>query len=146
MGAYGPVRTIRRNCVTRCAAWNTISVVGSIFLVSLVAAAIERAQARGAIISVYLDDFVGSHENEDILRKAYTDILEGCVAANFVLNVQKLIEPNKAIVAFNCDLTHGAANVTAERVQRFIARANNSQISFDQYRARVASANSASYE
>jgi hypothetical protein len=33
-----------------------------------VTAAIERAIARGVTVSVYLDDIVGSHNGQDLLR------------------------------------------------------------------------------
>jgi hypothetical protein len=41
---------------------------------SPVAQAIERAIANGVCISVYLDDFIGSHNGEEVLRAAYQDI------------------------------------------------------------------------
>lgn len=110
---------------------------------SPVAEAIERARSNGVMVSVYLDDFIGSHGDEETLRKVYNDILHACVEGQLIPNEQKLIEPSKAIVAFNCDLMHGRANVTDARVQQFfsIPRTNISQVSFDQYRTRIASAN-----
>src|ERR1700730_10557998 len=53
---------------------------------SPVAAAIHRARAKGIEISVYLDDFIGSHETEESLKDAYNDILHSCVDANLIPN------------------------------------------------------------
>lgn len=102
-------------------------------------AAIRRAEQNGVFVSVYLDDFIGSHGDEDVLRAAYEDILQSCEDARLTTNAQKLASPSGAIVAFNCDLAHGKVAVTQERVQRFIAQGRSaaSKAAFDQYRARV---------
>jgi hypothetical protein len=107
---------------------------------SPVTEAIERAQAHGVLISVYLDDFIGSHNSKEVLRAAYEDVLQSCVEAQFIPNENKLTPPSTAIVAFNCNLTRGTAEVTPERVERFfsIPQTNPSQMSFEQYRSRVA--------
>jgi hypothetical protein len=76
--------------------------------------AIERARANGVCISVYLDDFVGSHNDLAVLTAAYEDIRDTCVAAGFIPNPGKLVPPRTAITAFNCDLTNGSALVTAD--------------------------------
>jgi hypothetical protein len=110
---------------------------------SPVAQAIERAIANGVNISVYLDDFVGSHNDPAILEAAYIDIRDTCVTSGLIPNPTKLLAPTAAISAFNCDLTHGSAEVRADRIARFLAegRGPASQAAFDQYRARVASKN-----
>jgi|ERR1700674_3131958 len=110
---------------------------------SPVAKAIDRARANGVTISVYLDDLIGSHGDEDTVREAYEDILRSCLEANLIPNQNKLAPPNKAIVAFNCDLTRGNAEVTKERLERFfsITHTDLSRRSFEEYRSRVASAN-----
>ncbi len=110
---------------------------------SAVASAIEEASHRGIFISVYFDDLFGSSDDLDSLRVAYYGILDACVQANFVVNLEKLIEPADAIVAFNCDLTHGAAEVTDERIAKFYAKfpSVNSRQAFEAYVARVASLN-----
>lgn len=87
---------------------------------SAVASAIEEASARGVFVSVYFDDLIGSSCNVDELRVTYDGILAACVQANLVINPAKLVAPSDAIVAFNCNLTHGRAHVTAERIQKFI--------------------------
>ncbi len=78
--------------------------------------AIERARANGVYISVYLDDFIGSHNDLAVLTAAYEDIRDTCVAASFIPNPGKLVPPRTAITAFNCDLTNGSALVTADRI------------------------------
>ena len=63
--------------------------------------AIERAIANGVVITVYLDDFIGSHDDMATLTHAYTDIREACVAAGLLPNPTKLVPPSVAITAFN---------------------------------------------
>jgi hypothetical protein len=106
--------------------------------------AIERAIANGVVISVYLDDFVGSHKDNAILTAAYTDIRDTCVSAGLIPNPEKLVAPSAAITAFNCDLTRGSAHVRADRIDRYLASSSRtpaSDVAFEQYRVLVASAN-----
>jgi hypothetical protein len=114
-----------------------------VLMQSPISQAIERAVKKGVVISVYLDDFIGSHLDEDALTVAYDDIRQACVEAHLVPNLNKLMAPSRAIVAFNCDLMEGSASVRADRIQRFLAspRSAESLSSFEEYRARVASAN-----
>lgn len=115
-----------------------------VLMKSQVAKAIERAIANGVCISVYMDDFIGSHNDMAVLEAAYLDIRSASVAAGLIPNPDKLVPPTTAITAFNCDLTQGAANVTANRIAKYKAQAGRtplSDASFDQYRALVASAN-----
>ena len=94
-------------------------------------------------ISVYLDDFVGSHSDKAVLREADEDIRTACVVGEFIPNPNKLTSPRNAIVVFNCDLVQGSANVTRERVAKFYANPDRSSLpmkSFEDYRARVAEA------
>lgn len=113
---------------------------------SAVASAIEYSQQNGCFISVYFDDFIGSSNNEKKLTIAYKGILEACVQANLVANSAKLAEPADAITAFNCDLTHGKAVVTAARVQKFFEQkpSPKATASFEAYRERVQKYNDAS--
>lgn len=111
---------------------------------SPVSDAIMRAMQRGVTMSVYLDDIVGSHNDEELLREAYDDIRQACVVGEFVPNPTKLTPPNQAIVAFNCDLMQGSATVTQARVAKFYAEPERSELSvqsFEDYRVRVAAAN-----
>lgn len=115
-----------------------------VLMKSPVAAAIERARATGVCISVYMDDFIGSHDDLTCLTAAYTDIRDACVAAGLVPNPAKLVSPAAAITAFNCDLTLGSATVSAERIAKYNARTDRSaasDASFAQYVGLVASAN-----
>jgi hypothetical protein len=110
---------------------------------SPVANAIDRSRSNGVEISVYLDDVIGSHQRAETLRDAYEDILRACVEAKLVPNAEKLTPPSKAIIAFNCNLTKGTAEVTEERIAKFLSeeRSPLAYDSFQQYRQRVASAN-----
>jgi hypothetical protein len=111
---------------------------------SEVAEAIDRARVKGVCVSVYLDDFIGSHDNEALLTAAYEDIRDTCVAAGFIPNPSKLVSPRAAITAFNCDLTNGLAEVTAARVAKYFGRPDRTPLSdagFDEYRDLVRSVN-----
>lgn len=111
---------------------------------SEVADAIERARAKDVCISLYLDDFIGSHDDEALLAAAYEDIRDTCVAAGFVPNPSKLVSPQAAITAFNCDLTNSSAEVTAARVAKYLSRPDRTALSdagFDEYRDLVRSQN-----
>jgi hypothetical protein len=106
--------------------------------------AIERARANGVCISVYLDDFIGSHNELNILTAAYEDIRATCVATGFIPNPGKLVPPRAAITAFNCDLTYGSALLTTDRIKKYLAsptRTAMSDAGFDQYNDLVASQN-----
>jgi hypothetical protein len=61
------------------------------------------------------------------------------VQANLLANPDKLIKPAKAITAFNCALTHGRAEVTEARKQKFVDqdRGPAATQSFLEYCARV---------
>ena len=106
---------------------------------SAVASSIEEAATRGVFVSVYFDDLIGSSNDANELRITYNGILEACQEANLVPNEAKLIEPANAIIAFNCHLTHGRAEVTEERIQKFIdeARGPQAETSFIDYCIRV---------
>jgi hypothetical protein len=109
-----------------------------------VADAIERAIEKGVFISVYLDDFIGSHDDEATLITAYDDIRTTCVAAGFIPNPGKLTAPTLAITAFNCNLTKGTAAVSPDRVAKYINSPNRTAMSdagFSNYCELVASEN-----
>jgi hypothetical protein len=111
-----------------------------VVLKSDVRLAIERALAKGVTISVYLDDFVGSHNDAAVLAEAYEDIRQTCVDAGFIPNPNKLVPPTKAITVFNCDLTKGAAKVTDKRFQEYLdkhSRTSHSDAGFLHYALRV---------
>jgi hypothetical protein len=115
-----------------------------VLMKSPVAQAIERAMANGVCISVYLDDFIGSHNDEEVLKAAYKDIYDACMSAGLVPNPAKLTPPNAAITAFNCYLTHGSACLTGDRIEKYQTRTDRTattDAAFEQYRLLVASAN-----
>jgi hypothetical protein len=106
--------------------------------------AIERALAKGVCISVYLDDFIGSHCELDVLTAAYEDIRDACVNAGFIPNPAKLVPPSAAITAFNCDLTNGSTLVMPARIAKYLASPDRTALSdagFEQYKDLVASQN-----
>jgi hypothetical protein len=111
-----------------------------VLMKSPVAQAIERAMANGVCISVYLDDFIGSHNDEEVLKAAYKDIYDACMSAGLVPNPTKLTPPNAAITAFNCYLSHGSACLTDDYQSR-TDRTATTDAAFEQYRLLVASAN-----
>jgi Reverse transcriptase (RNA-dependent DNA polymerase) len=110
---------------------------------SPVTEAIERARAKGVFVSVYLDDFIGSHDDEAVLGEAFEDIRQTCIGAELVPNATKLVAPTQEITAFNCDLVQGLTMVTPDRIARFYSTVHTprSQQSFEEYLARVESAN-----
>jgi Reverse transcriptase (RNA-dependent DNA polymerase) len=106
--------------------------------------AIERARANGVCLSVYLDDFIGSHNDLAVITAAYEDIRDTCVSAGFIPNPGKLVAPRAAITAFNCDLTNGSALVTTDRIAKYLAspdRTAMSDVGFAQYQTLVAAQN-----
>jgi hypothetical protein len=111
---------------------------------SQVGDAIERAIASGVCISVYLDDFVGSHNDPIVLAAAYEDIRSACVDAGFIPNPAKLVPPSDAITVFNCDLTRGSATVTPARAASYWASRDRTPMSdagFVHYEALVSAQN-----
>ncbi len=117
-----------------------------VLMKSPVADAIERAIQNGVCISVYMDDFIGSHDDEALLLAAYIDIRDASVAAGLIPNAQKLVPPSAAITAFNCDLKYGSAIVKPDRIARYEASPNRttaSDAAFIEYCERVASENKA---
>ncbi len=120
--------------------WQSPHVASLVLMKSLVFDAMERAREMGVMLSVYLDDIIGSHTDENKLHQAYENIREACVLANLISNADKLVPPSKAIVAFNCDLTRGSAQVTDERVARFfeVEHTASSWRAFEAYMDRVA--------
>ena len=118
-------------------------IASLVLMHSPVVKAIEDERAKGVLISVYLDDIIGSSEDKEVLRATYDAIKVACVTANLTPNPAKLVEPNPKVVAFNCNLTKGAAEVTDERIAKFYAKfpSIRSRESFEAYVAGVASQN-----
>jgi Reverse transcriptase (RNA-dependent DNA polymerase) len=72
-----------------------------VLMKSPVAQAIERAIGKKVCVSVYLDDFIGSHNDARVLESAYDDIRTTCAMAGLIPNPAKLVPPCEAITAFN---------------------------------------------
>lgn len=111
---------------------------------SPVAEAISRAIQNGVCISVYLDDFVGSHNDDAILTAAYDDLRHTCASSGLLPNPKKLTPPSAAITVFNCALEQGSTLVTPERVAKYYAQLDRvpaSDEAFEKYRARISAAN-----
>jgi hypothetical protein len=126
-----------------------IGFVQSPMLASLVimrsplAKSIERAQKKGAFLSMYFDDFIGSAPDLALLQDVFSDFIASCEAASLPINDAKLVEPSAVATAFNCDLRPGFTAVTDERTAKFYAEPYTpvSAASFEAYRSRVASKN-----
>lgn len=114
-----------------------------VMLQSPLAEMLQMAMSKGVFISLYFDDFIGSSLDRTALESVFDATLEACAKANFVSNVEKLVEPAERLIAFNCNLTHGVAEVTEARVARFfeVARSPVAELAFEQYRERIASKN-----
>lgn len=114
-----------------------------VVLRSPVATAIERADARGAFISMYFDDFIGSAPELKLLEEVYADLLKACTDAALPVNETKLVAPAPIATAFNCDIREGFASVTDERVAKFYAKAPDLTAisSFVAYQRRVEARN-----
>ena len=115
-----------------------------VLMKSPVSQAIERAIKNGVFVSVYLDDFIGSHDDPIILEAAYNDIRETCATCGLIPNPKKLIPPSKAIEAFNCDLRFGSALLQQERIDSYLSKPDRTALgdaSFEQYKQRVERAN-----
>lgn len=123
--------------------WQSPSLASLVLMRSPVNEAIEALRAEDIAVSVYLDDIVGSFTEEKPLRQAYDKICQACISANLAPNDSKLIPPSKAIVAFNCDLSEGMANVTNERIEKFFATEPSGSAfrAFEAYIDRVARQN-----
>ena len=117
-----------------------------VLMKSPVAQAIGRAIKNGVCVSVYMDDFIGSHNDVGVLQAAFADIRDTSAAAGLIPNPKKLVAPINAITAFNCDLTYGSATVRAERTALYESspeRTPASDAAFEEYRRLVASSNKA---
>jgi hypothetical protein len=110
---------------------------------SAVASAIEEAAKRGVFVSVYFDDLIGSCNDAHELAVTYNGIMDACQQANLPINTEKLVPPAADIIAFNCNLSHGHADVTEERWEKFLAqkRAPAAEAAFLDYCIRVADKN-----
>jgi hypothetical protein len=110
---------------------------------SPVADAIEEALHRGAFVSMYFDDFIGSASDIDLLRDVFSRFIIACERAALPINDAKLVEPSPIATAFNCELRQGYSAVEPDRIAKFYSeeRSTASINSFEGYRMRVSAKN-----
>ncbi|MGY3133725.1 MULTISPECIES: reverse transcriptase domain-containing protein [unclassified Bradyrhizobium] len=110
---------------------------------SPVMAMVAQAEQAGAFVSIYLDDLICSANDEALLEALYDAFLAAFAEANLTPNPTKLVPPTDALVVFNCDLRHGFAQVTPDRIAEYFAepRSAASLTSFAAYCAKVSEAN-----
>lgn len=87
---------------------------------------------------VYVDDISLSSDDANELQHAYEETLAAIAADGFAVSPGKLRSPAPAIDIFNCDLAHGKANVTDNRINAFLS-SNPSQAAEDAFVAYCAS-------
>lgn len=106
-------------------------------------AMVAQAEQAGAFVSIYLDDLICSANDERVLQALYAGFLTAFAEANLTPNPIKLVPPTDELVVFNCELRHGFAQVTEERIEEYFAepRTTASQTSFAAYCAKVSEAN-----
>lgn len=80
---------------------------------------IEEGEKLGIFTSVYLDDIVCSGNDLETLTSFSNSLLDTINLANF--SAHKIIAPSSEIRVFNCSVKQGYANVSDDRIQRFIA-------------------------
>jgi hypothetical protein len=108
-----------------------------------VAKVLDEAPTRGVVISVYLDDLIGSSNDKSALNGVYNDLLAACLKANLTISDKKLVAPCSELEAFNCHLSHGRTEVTQARIDAFYVepRSEASAGAFEAYRRTVCSSN-----
>jgi hypothetical protein len=83
-------------------------------------------------VGVYMDDISLSSDDASDLQQAYDATLAVIVADGLAVSANKLRPPASTIDIFNCDLAHGRANVTDDRINAFFAD-NPSQVAEDAF-------------
>lgn len=71
-------------------------------------------------VGVYVDDISLSSDDEAELQQAYKATLDVIAADGFAVSPAKLRPPARKIDIFNCDLAHGMASVTDDRINAFL--------------------------
>ncbi|MEG9502590.1 MAG: hypothetical protein MIN69_12150 [Methylorubrum extorquens] len=100
-----------------------------------VANVLDQAGAKGVYVSVYLDDLIGSGNDPAAVQEVFDELIEASKTANLQISPKKLVAPCTSLIAFNCDLSNGKADVTADRRADFysIARSAFSADAFEKY-------------
>jgi Reverse transcriptase (RNA-dependent DNA polymerase) len=78
-------------------------------------------------VSVYVDDISISANDEQQLATAFCEIRQALIVSGFNSNEDKTREPSPNIEVFNCDLVHGATNVSTARMAVFDASEHSEQ-------------------
>lgn len=106
---------------------------------------VETAEEAGAFVSIYLDDLIVSANDQKVLEQLYNNFLQAFTDANLAPNPGKVIAPTSEIVVFNCELRHGFARVTEERIAKYLEleRSAASVTSFNAYCEKISEANTA---
>jgi hypothetical protein len=127
--------------------------VQSPILASLVIATSEigehlRAIGAQVAVSVYMDDFALSSDDLPLLIEAFETTTAIIKAGGFAISADKLRQPATSVDVFNCDLTHGEAIVSDERLDKFAASAPtpDAEEAFLRYCASVEEGNAGSDE
>lgn len=82
--------------------------------------AIRSAKGNGVFVSVFMDDIIISHsDDEAAVADAVTRIEAAAVEARFSLAADKRQGPADSITAFNIILTHGSLAITPDRLEDF---------------------------
>jgi len=71
-------------------------------------------------VGVYVDDISLSSDDETELQRAYDSILGVIASDGLAVSPAKLRPPAHEIDIFNCDLAHGMASVTDDRINAFL--------------------------
>lgn len=115
-----------------------------VLMKSAVGSFLQGVAAAGHIaVSVYMDDISLSSNDETALCEAFEQLKNKLQEANFEISAGKIREPSMAMDVFNCDLSHGKAEVRSERIGLFYAemRSPESINGFEDYCARVQEGN-----
>jgi hypothetical protein len=112
---------------------------------SPVMAMVDKAEQAGAFVSIYLDDLIVSAKDVTLLDELFAGFLQAFADANLAPNPGKVIGPTTDITIFNCELRHGFARVTEERIAKYLEeeRSAASLASFAAYCEKVSEANTA---
>lgn len=95
--------------------------------------------SKDITVSLYMDDICLSGPNKRVVRSCMDSLLGAIDQAGFVVNREKLRLPCRKIDIFNCDISHGRVEVSAERCKEFYSeeRSEHSRIGFELYCKKV---------
>jgi hypothetical protein len=88
---------------------------------SLLGKATRGLLVTGIKVSVYMDDFILSGNDEETLRSAMRELEVAAECSNFRFNPSKSIGPTATIPAFNLELAHADLRISNARMAEFAA-------------------------